>query len=279
KKIADLLKALEQQTALDARATTQLGDAVTKIQQIKEQRAAGPRSNRNFNEDQLVTTIVDDPQTFDPSAPLWKELTDDGLNRLAARRWTASQEIRSKPVTFGAVVSSEVTHIATLALTAILIFIAVLAGCLYTYKLILRYRLLLHHKAALGLYARCQEFIELVKYQSTIGTSSEVSVTPKYFSGKVTRSKQLADRPLSLPGLTDTCSEFLQEVAEVFSGKVVICIDELDKITEIAQLFELLKGIKGILGQDNTHFILTVSEDAMTFFNERLSRERSLIES
>jgi hypothetical protein len=40
-----------------------------------------------------------------------------------------------------------------------------------------------------------------------------------------------------------------------------------------------LKGIKGILGQENSHFILTVSEDAMAFFNERLSRERSLVES
>jgi hypothetical protein len=59
----------------------------------------------------------------------------------------------------------------------------------------------------------------------------------------------------------------------------VVCIDELDKITDIAELFELLKGIKGILGQEDTHFILTVSEDAMAFFNERLSRERTLVES
>jgi hypothetical protein len=121
--------------------------------------------------------------------------------------------------------------------------------------------------------------METIKYQSTLGSSKEVALTPKYFSGKLSISKQLADRPISLPGLTATCSEFLQAVAEVFCGKVVICIDELDKITEIAQLFELLKGIKGILGQDNTHFILTVSEDAMTFFSERLSRERSLVES
>src|SRR5262249_32873380 len=159
------------------------------------------------------------------------------------------------------------------------LFIVIVAAILYMCRLILRYRVLYRHKSELGLQSRCQAFIEMVKYQSTIGTSSELSVAPKYFSGKITRSKQLADRPLSLPGLTATCSEFLQEVAEVFSGKVVICIDEVDKDTETAQIFELLKGIKGILGQDNTHFILTVSEDAMTFFNERLSRERSLIES
>jgi hypothetical protein len=42
---------------------------------------------------------------------------------------------------------------------------------------------------------------------------------------------------------------------------------------------ELLKGIKGILGQDRTHFLLTISEDAMAFFSERLSAERNLIES
>jgi hypothetical protein len=42
---------------------------------------------------------------------------------------------------------------------------------------------------------------------------------------------------------------------------------------------ELLKGIKGILGQDRTHFLLTISEDAMAYFTERLSSERNLIES
>jgi hypothetical protein len=73
------------------------------------------------------------------------------------------------------------------------------------------------------------------------------------------------------------CSEFLQEVAEVFAEKVIIRVDELDKIT-VTQLFELLKGIKGILGQENTHFMLTISEDAISLFNERWSRERSLVE-
>jgi len=72
---------------------------------------------------------------------------------------------------------------------------------------------------------------------------------------------------------------FLTQVAEVFGGKVVICIDELDKITDTKQLLELLKGIKGILGQERTHFMLTVSEDAVAYFTERLNSERNLVES
>jgi hypothetical protein len=135
------------------------------------------------------------------------------------------------------------------------------------------------HKIKIGLLYKCRAFMELIRYQSVLASSTEVGLASKLFSGKLTSSKQLEDRPLSLPGLTATCSAFLQDVAEVFSGKVVICIDELDKITDVAELFKLLKGIKGILGQENTHFILTVSEDAMAIFNERLSHERSLVES
>ena len=142
-----------------------------------------------------------------------------------------------------------------------------------------KYRIVTDHKLEVGLDAKCQEFLELIKFQSTLESSAELSFTQKFLAGKLTSSKQLAARPLSLPGLTANCSEFLQKVGEVFKGKVVICIDELDKITEVAQLFELLKGIKGILGQESSHFILTISEDAMVFFNERLSRDRSLIES
>jgi hypothetical protein len=99
------------------------------------------------------------------------------------------------------------------------------------------------------------------------------------FFRKAYVDKQLSDRPLSLPGLTATCTKLLQNIAEVYANKVVVCIDELDKITSIDQLTELLKGVKGILGQENTHFILTISEDAMSKFTERLSSDRNLIES
>lgn len=163
-----------------------------------------------------------------------------------------------------------------------LVCLVSLVGLIYGLKLFRKLRILREHKIKVGLLSKCRSFMEIIRYQSVLGSGAEYTFAPKFlsfFSGKFSNNKQLQDRPLSLPGLTATCSEFLQNVAEVFSGKVVICVDELDKITNVADLFQLLKGIKGILGQENTHFILTVSEDAMAFFNERLSRERSLVES
>jgi hypothetical protein len=53
----------------------------------------------------------------------------------------------------------------------------------------------------------------------------------------------------------------------------------LDKITEPEELILLLKGIKGIIGQENTYFLLTVSEDALAKFSNRFGSERDLIES
>jgi hypothetical protein len=163
-----------------------------------------------------------------------------------------------------------------------LLCLALLVGFMYGLRVFRKLRILRANKIRVGLLSKCRTFMELIRYQSVLATSAEYTVAPKFFSSvsaKFGSSKQLQDRPLSLPGLTATCSDFLQNVAEVFSGKVVICIDELDKITNVSDLFKLLKGIKGILGQENSHFILTVSEDAMAFFNERLSRERSLVES
>jgi len=163
-----------------------------------------------------------------------------------------------------------------------LVCLALFVGFIYGLRIFRKLRILKENKIEVGLLSKCRTFMELIRYQSIVASGAEYTVAPKFLSfvsAKFGSMKQLKDRPLSLPGLTATCGEFLQDVAEVFSGKVVICIDELDKITNVADLFKLLKGIKGILGQENSHFILTVSEDAMAFFNERLSRERSLVES
>jgi hypothetical protein len=65
----------------------------------------------------------------------------------------------------------------------------------------------------------------------------------------------------------------------VFGGKSVICLDELDKISDPKQLSELLKGVKGVLGQSNSHFLLTVSEDALARFSTRRRSERDILES
>lgn len=164
----------------------------------------------------------------------------------------------------------------------LLMLIAVLALASLVFLLkdaMRRYSAFSRHPKEVGLYYKCQDFLEIIQYQVTLTTSGELSLTGKLFSGKLTRGKQLEDRPLSLPGLTALCGDLIIEIARVFEGHVVICIDELDKITDSAQLAELLKGIKGLLGQDHAYFLLTVSDDATASFNERYSGERTMLES
>jgi hypothetical protein len=153
-------------------------------------------------------------------------------------------------------------------------FLAILVRRLY-----IKYRRFVAHPEEVGLLIACREMLEVITYQATLSSTKDIALKFQWLTGKLTNNKQLAERPLSLPGLTATCTKFLADVAEVFALKVVICVDELDKITDATQLMELLKGIKGILGQDRTHFLLTISEDAMAYFSERLSADRNLIES
>ncbi len=62
-------------------------------------------------------------------------------------------------------------------------------------------------------------------------------------------------------------------MCEVWTYGVLICFDELDKIDGPEQLDLLLRGIKGILGRENTHFLFTVSDDAIARFIVRRLRE------
>jgi hypothetical protein len=130
-----------------------------------------------------------------------------------------------------------------------------------------------------GLYQLARETLEHLKYQTTMTSSQDASVSIWKLATKFVRTKQLETRPVSMPGLTADCNAFIDKVAEVFGGKSVICLDELDKIIDPKQLEELLTGVKGILGQNRSHFILTVSEDALARFATRRRTERDIIES
>lgn len=130
-----------------------------------------------------------------------------------------------------------------------------------------------------GLYRSAKDILEHLKYQTTVTSSHDATITLWKVASKFMRTKQLETRPISFPGLTADCNSFINDVAKVFGGKSIICLDELDKIIEPSQLEELLKSIKGILGQNKSHFLLTVSEDALARFTTRRRSERDVLES
>lgn len=129
-----------------------------------------------------------------------------------------------------------------------------------------------------GLRQLALELSEHLTFQTTHSKSIETGLWLSQLTSRFSAGKSLETRPLSLPGLTAQFAQFLERIGEVYSGRVVICLDELDKIENPRELDELLRGIKGVLGQPSTHFILTVSEDALAGFARR-RLERGMLES
>ena len=80
------------------------------------------------------------------------------------------------------------------------------------------------------------------------------------------KSVQLAEKQLSLPDLVALYKEFVRMLAE--RGQVRIGIDELDKMDdERARRF--LNEIKVIFRSTNCFYLVSVSEDAMSYFERR----------
>lgn len=130
-----------------------------------------------------------------------------------------------------------------------------------------------------GLQDLALELSERLSFQSTRSVSAQAGLSITKLTSGLNLAKSLSDRPLSLPGLASQFTQFMDKVAEVHDGRVVICLDELDKIEKPEELDKLLRGIKGVLGHPKTHFILTVSEDALARFAAQRKNEQGIVES
>lgn len=142
-----------------------------------------------------------------------------------------------------------------------------------------RYRLYKRHPAMMGLKIETRNTLEGLSFQRKYQSSTQVGLGWGKLSGMIRRGTELDARPLSLPGLVGECGRFLDKVAPVFQDKAVIFIDELDKISDKEALARVLRTLKGILGHKKTHFVLTVSEDAVMQFSSRLVQSRTIFES
>lgn len=132
-----------------------------------------------------------------------------------------------------------------------------------------------------GLRHYAMELMEHLEYQTTLSSNQEAGIQLPNVAAKLSSGKLLAARPLSLPGISTQFTQFLDYVvASVESRKsVVICLDELDKIENPRDLDKLLRGIKGVLGHPDTHFLLTVSEDALARYVKQRRLEKGILES
>ena len=130
-----------------------------------------------------------------------------------------------------------------------------------------------------GLRHLALENLEHLRFQTSHGRTSEAALSLGSVLSRTTATRSSSARPLSIPGLTAQLRLFLTRIAEVYSERAVFCLDELDKIEDPNDLDKLLRGLKGVLGQPGTHFLLTVSEDALARFANRHRGTRDMVES
>lgn len=111
---------------------------------------------------------------------------------------------------------------------------------------------------------------------NTYGWSGKIGVPKVGAEIGRTEQLQLARRPLTLPELVEDFRSHLRDVAEklarIFQSEgatVVIGIDELDKIDSAEDAQRFVNEVKGVFGVPGCHFLVSVSEDALSSFERR----------
>lgn len=99
---------------------------------------------------------------------------------------------------------------------------------------------------------------------------------PVGIEGGLSGSTELSEQQLSLPDIVDLFREFLKQVAG--EREVRICIDELDKMDdESARRF--LNELKVVFRVSDCFFFISISEEAMSFFERRGLHVRDVFDS
>lgn len=97
-------------------------------------------------------------------------------------------------------------------------------------------------------------------------------------AGQTQHTRQL----LTYPELVGRFRELLDQVAlerRALGGRVVIGIDELDKVGSAQEAERFLNDLKAVFGIRGCHFLVAVSEDALTAFGRHLLDVRTVFDS
>lgn len=130
-----------------------------------------------------------------------------------------------------------------------------------------------------GLRIRAVELLEHLRFETTQAKTERARLSLAGLALSTDQGRRLSARPLSIHGLTAQFRLFLTQIGDVYPNPIVLCLDELDKIEDPGDLDRLLRGLKGVLGHCRTHFLFTVSEDALARFAARGRGERDIVES
>lgn len=122
-----------------------------------------------------------------------------------------------------------------------------------------------------------------LRYLQTFSTESSGGIKKLGLELGRKRSKQLAERSSTLPELVASYRDFAATVGRWFNsshgGRLLICIDEVDRISRAEQAEAFINEIKAIFGIKYCRYLVTVSEDALAGFERRVIGVRPTLDS
>jgi Cdc6-like AAA superfamily ATPase len=126
-----------------------------------------------------------------------------------------------------------------------------------------------------------RDALKSLRWQATVDTKATTRL--KMFSileTEDTSDTSLAERERAHPERVADFKDFIRSYHETLHAlPLVIAIDELDKIASAEKALELVNGLKDILHLTNTHFVVSVSEDALNSFALRGVPVRDVFDS
>jgi hypothetical protein len=119
-----------------------------------------------------------------------------------------------------------------------------------------------------------------LNYQRTTTSTASVHAKLAWLTLENQHEQALSDRELSHPERVGEFRNFLMEYHQGCGAlPIVIGIDELDKIADGNQAIELINGLKDLFHIRNTHFVVSVSQDALISFALRGVPVRDVFDS
>ncbi|MEJ3748273.1 P-loop NTPase fold protein [Actinomycetes bacterium KLBMP 9797] len=118
-----------------------------------------------------------------------------------------------------------------------------------------------------------------LRWQAAITRTAKATGTARWFTGEMSSEIAHTERERSHPENVEDLRHFLGQVAEHTGRPVIVCVDELDKIANAQKAVDFVNALKDLFHVNGTHFIVSVSTDAMHSFAARGVPVRDVFDS
>jgi hypothetical protein len=114
-----------------------------------------------------------------------------------------------------------------------------------------------------------REILDLIGMSRTDQWNTAVGLSGKGAAIQRQRQITLTEREPTHPELTAAFAAYLETYRRLGGKRIIIAIDELDKIAETDDAIGVINNLKELFHLPNTHFVVSVSEDALARFAMR----------